>query len=107
MMGRWRQRGWTVPSPSCSHFSVLAPFLCTAHRGLTTGGLIITVRLITLTQTACACVACDSASVCVCVHLITAHYGGKSDNNPQTAAGGSLHIHWTAVIVLIAIWTNY
>lgn len=45
--------------------------------------------------------------VCMCVHLITAHYGTKSDNNSQTAAGCSLHLHWAAVIVLIAIWTNY
>lgn len=104
-MGRWRQRGWTIPLSLLSHFSVLAAFPYIARWGLTTGGLIITVRLITLTQTASGGAACDS--VCVCVHLITAHYCSKSDSNPQTAAGCSLHLHRIAVIVLIAIWTNY
>lgn len=48
-------------------------------------------------------------SVCVgmCAHPIIAHYSSKSDSNPQTAAGCSLHLHCIAVIVLIAIWTNY
>lgn len=70
------------------------------HKGTTTGGLIITVRLRTSTRTACVCLR-----QCLC--LITAHCSRKSDNSPQTAAGCSLHAHWTAVMVLIAIWANY
>ena len=42
--------------------------------------------------------------MCVYVHLITAHYSG---DDPQTAVGCSLRLSWTAVIVLIAIRTNY
>lgn len=53
------------------------------------------------------CCGWQCVHICARMHLITAHYVGKSDNNPQPAAGCSLHLHLPAVIVLIAIWSNY